>query len=131
MSAREIPDPESEQQGSEQQGPVVEDGVHPWDPGLQPERTALAWLRTSLSYAVASAGLARLMTGRHLGLAIAVVCLLLPLALLVAGFAEGRYRRVDRRLRAGRPLGSGLPHLLLVALATLFGIAACGYVLLG
>ncbi|TWX38769.1 DUF202 domain-containing protein [Frigoribacterium sp. ACAM 257] len=77
----------------------------PWDPGLQPERTALAWRRTGLALTV----------GSLIGLRV-LPPLLGPAAYLLAGLgvvaslavlaaAHRRYRRVHRLLLAARGTG--------------------------
>jgi hypothetical protein len=77
----------------------------PWDPGLQPERTALAWRRTGLALTV----------GSLIGLRV-LPPLLGPAAYLLAGLgvvaslavlaaAHRRYRRVHRLLLAARVAG--------------------------
>jgi putative membrane protein len=79
--------------------------VRPWDPGLQPERTALAWRRTGLALTV----------GSLIGLRV-LPPLLGPAAYLLAGLgvvaslavlaaAHRRYRRVHRLLLAARVAG--------------------------
>lgn len=65
----------------------------PFDPGLQVERTALAWTRTALSLALAGAVVTR-MTVDRLG----AIALLLGLATMIAAVAIGllagaRFRR--------------------------------------
>ena len=77
----------------------------PWDPGLQPERTALAWRRTGLALTV----------GSLIGLRV-LPPLLGPAAFVLAGLgvvaslaglaaAHRRYRRVHRLLMAARDAG--------------------------
>ncbi len=76
----------------------------PWDPGLQPERTALAWQRTGLSAAVAA------LVGFRDGLATgSVLAILLSLVALAASLHVLRAARTEldarvEALRAGRPL---------------------------
>ncbi|MFK4805050.1 DUF202 domain-containing protein [Microbacterium sp. ZW CA_36] len=99
-----------------------------FDPGLQPERTLLAWRRTIL--AVAVAGLVGL---RLLPMTLGVWSLPLPLILLMAAVAlhmasERRLRRVYSALTATRPLPSAGPLTLaltvLVSVCALTGIAS-------
>jgi uncharacterized membrane protein YidH (DUF202 family) len=75
----------------------------PWDPGLQPERTALAWQRTGLAAAVAS-----LVAFRDAVSTGSVVASLLSVAAFVAAAAVLRLARteLDARVRA---LAVGLP----------------------
>lgn len=62
------------------------------DPGLQPERTSMAWGRTSLAFMVAAAVLLRWTP--HLGAAVAWVAGgLLVVALVIFGTQRRRYRR--------------------------------------
>ena len=96
-----------------------------FDPGLQPERTALAWRRTALTLAVGAVVSFRLLPP-VLGLwslAVGVAGLLLSTATWI--LAGRRARRVQGALLASSgPLpGGGLP-LLLTLIAT--GAAALG-----
>lgn len=103
-----------------------------FDPGLQPERTALAWRRTGLALAVGSIGAIRVLPELFAPVAVAPGALGLVLAIVVLALAERRYRSTHRRLmRAGAtrvPLADGaLPGL--VALGTLaLGVVGCAIV---
>lgn len=89
----------------------------PFDPGLQPERTALAWRRTALGLAVGSLAAARLLGGQLGGL-LGGVGLAVAFALFEA--ARRRARHVDRALRADGHLTAGPGAALL---ATAAGVA--------
>ena len=102
----------------------------PWDAGLQNERTALAWLRTSLAFTVGSVLLTRLIAHEHTGAAIAHLVLTLPLAVAVVCLSRRRYLRSDHRLRTRAPLPGGVLVLATSALAALVGCAGVGYVVL-
>lgn len=98
-----------------------------FDPGLQPERTALAWLRTALVVTVGS--LVGLRVLPHywgpVGLVVAGAGALASMALI--GLAVRRYRLTQRRLiGAGPPDGPGglLPDGRLPALLALTALAA-------
>ncbi len=80
------------------------------DPGLQPERTTLAWQRTSLAAAVAAVLLLRSGIARTASLQIAAgVCL--AIALVLAGIAS----------RIPAPTGSSRWLLLCTTAAAVFG----------
>jgi putative membrane protein len=85
-----------------------------FDPGLQPERTTLAWRRTVLSLAVGAVVSFRLLPPvlGLWGLAVGVAGLLLSTATWI--LADRRARRVrEALLRSSGPLpGGGLPLLL-------------------
>ncbi len=104
-----------------------------YDPGLQPERTALAWRRTALSLVVVSLGAARLLPAQ-LG-AGAVV-------LGVAGAAGGvavhvlagrRARRTTARLLAtgdlAHPHSAGALLAVVAGAVTVLGLGALALVL--
>jgi uncharacterized membrane protein YidH (DUF202 family) len=98
----------------------------PFDPGLQPERTLLAWRRTCLSIAVGGLLFIRFAVAE---LGILAVVLGLAGILLAAGAyldAARRYRRVHRRLTSGRELPSGAVPVTLVAAAVAVFALACG-----
>lgn len=99
----------------------------PWDPGLQPERTALAWQRTGLALVVAS--LVAVRDGALSGGPAGVAVLVPALAAALCGLAVVRLSRteLDARvaaLQAGAPLpppvatGAAASGVLLLAAAT-------------
>ncbi|MCA2220360.1 DUF202 domain-containing protein [Nonomuraea aurantiaca] len=83
-----------------------------WDPGLQSERTRLAWVRTAV--ALSSGGLGAMgLSARH-GLPLAVVVTFVPAALCGAVLllrTRIRFRRVQEALHGGRPVDAGLDAL--------------------
>jgi len=104
----------------------------PRDPGLQPERTMLAWRRTALALVVLSA-----LATRYLAVDLGPVAGVLGgLGILLSAGAVAsahlRYRAVLRDFAAAdageRPLPSGGRTLALVTVATL-GVGAAGLAL--
>ncbi|MGD3107418.1 DUF202 domain-containing protein [Streptomyces sp. YGL11-2] len=97
------------------------------DPGLQPERTRLAWRRTTLSAAVVAvlAGRQLLHSGASGQVAVALTALVGLLWLAFTALA-------DRRMRAmatGRPAPLP-PRLALLLVGCTLGMAVCGAALL-
>ncbi|WP_298990744.1 DUF202 domain-containing protein [uncultured Pseudokineococcus sp.] len=102
-----------------------------FDPGLQPERTLLAWRRTTLALAVGCAAVVRFVAP-VLGPVVAVVGLL-GLVLCGAAYlgAAGQYHRVSRELvsDSGGALPSPGPAVAaLTAALLLVGAAALAFV---
>lgn len=85
------------------------------DPGLAPERTALAWQRTALSIIFGTLLLARLTVAQIGIVAILVVGVSVPLALWV--YAESRRRYRGDSL----DVSSGGRTTLAIAVATILG----------
>jgi len=81
----------------------VSDG--PWDPGLQPERTALAWRRTGLALTVGSLIGLRVLPPLLGPAAFVLAGLGVVASLAVLAAAHRRYRRVHRLLLAARDDG--------------------------
>lgn len=87
-----------------------------WDPGLQPERTHLAWRRTALSVAAGSLIAMRVLPvtfGDAWWIAPGVLGVLAAAGIWALG--EARYRQFQRRVAAGDPLSAGGGRLLLLA----------------
>ncbi|GAA0516403.1 hypothetical protein GCM10011581_46310 [Saccharopolyspora subtropica] len=102
----------------------------PWDPGLQLERTTLAWLRTTLAFVVGMIVLLRLLG--HANAVAAVVCgvLTLPLAAVVVFWLVWRRHVLgDRCLRARQPLPGGALPAAVAALSVLVACSGLVYVM--
>ena len=100
----------------------------PWDPGLQNERTGLAWQRTVLAGLTGSLLMARLLADVSVILAVVTGLVALTCTAGLGWVGLRRYRRHDIALWANRPVGGALPHLLLTALVALTALAALLYV---
>lgn len=96
----------------------------PFDRGLQPERTLLAWRRTCLALAVGGALGLRLTS--HLGVAVALAGVACIVAATAAGVAaDGRYRRMHLSLLAtGWHAEGAVPLALLAGAALLLALCA-------
>ncbi|MGY1743317.1 MULTISPECIES: DUF202 domain-containing protein [unclassified Blastococcus] len=104
------------------------------DSGAQAERTALAWRRTALGVAAGAAVAARLLAPGSGPGSWALVAAGGLLAALLFRTARRRGEAAARSLAgeaaAGVP-GPGRPAALLAGLATLLGLLAAGYLVLG
>lgn len=102
----------------------------PWDPGLQVERTALAWMRTCLSLILVALVAFRFAAYQSLPLAIGLAGIIAPLGFATMWLAWQRYRTSARRLAAGEWLPGGLLALMMTAVTVLTGVLGAAYVLL-
>ncbi|MER0478912.1 DUF202 domain-containing protein [Streptomyces sp. Edi2] len=97
------------------------------DPGLQPERTRLAWRRTTLS-ATAMAVLAARQLLRNAAPGPVEVVLAALTGLLWIAFVALAHRRMQAMV-TGRPPGLS-PRTALLLVGCTFGLALCGAVIL-
>ncbi|MGN8024581.1 YidH family protein [Microbacterium sp. 22242] len=111
---------------------MSDDRERVFDPGLQPERTALAWQRTALALAGGSVVIMRILPGVIGGAALALGFAGLALALGVLAGSHLRYRRQHRALTSGEPgvLRSGWPVAALTAATLFVGVLCLLFVLL-
>ncbi|WP_241985841.1 MULTISPECIES: DUF202 domain-containing protein [Cryobacterium] len=102
---------------------------HPFDPGLQPERTLLAWQRTVLALAVGAIVGMRLTAPAFGG--VATVAGLIGLTLTLAAYVgvRFRYRRAHAALqaRAALPESGAWPLAALAAGAVSLGVLGLAY----
>ena len=92
------------------------------DPGLQPERTTLAWTRTTVAFAVSSAILLRWIP--HYGvLVLTLIFLMVSMALGIYVSQAARHRSAVRGLVAGRARAQVGAVLLMAAGMIVFGVA--------
>lgn len=73
-------------------------------PGVQNERTSLAWVRTALGFAGCALLAGRLAVVRDQGWAVGAALAAAVLAVGVLGWSHDRYRRAERRLRKQQPV---------------------------
>lgn len=102
----------------------------PFDPGLQPERTLLAWRRTCLALAVGSAIVVRF-AGEAIGVFAAILGIA-GVATAAAGYvrASMRYRRAHEGLTdSGQLPIDGLALALVTATLLLIATGAAAYVI--
>lgn len=101
----------------------------PWDSGLQPERTALAWLRTGLSFTAGGLVLIRFVAHSSTVAAVVATVLLVPLAALLGWLTWQRHGHTQRSLHGASPLPGGEAPAALAALGVLVGGVALFVVL--
>ena len=105
----------------------------PFDEGLQPERTALAWQRTSLALGIGALAGLRVLPHYWGAPGLIPAGVGVAASVLLLAFAHRRYRTVHRRLTSGRYIRAGLPggalHLLLAAVGFSAGAVALTFVL--
>ncbi|SDQ25859.1 Uncharacterized membrane protein YidH, DUF202 family [Actinopolyspora saharensis] len=99
-------------------------------PGLQTERTTLAWLRTALTFLVGALVLLKLVAHTRPRLAVGAACVLLPVAGLVSALAVHRHH-AENRDHEPRPLRDGTLPAGITLLATLVAGLGTLYVLTG
>ena len=100
-----------------------------WDPGVQHERTSLAWTRTCLSYLVCSLLCARLAAHAPL----LAGCVALGGTAAAAALLGGVYRRDPRRaavLFAHRPVTAPVPLVTLTAMTVVLAAVAVALIAL-
>lgn len=102
---------------------------HPVDPGLQAERTAMAWQRTALGVGGIGALLVHYAGGLGVRAIPGIFGLAVALALVLA--SERRYERTVRRVRAGAPPLSRMLVRTLAASTVLLSVSALVLVLTG
>ncbi|WP_111467038.1 DUF202 domain-containing protein [Microbacterium suaedae] len=100
-----------------------------FDPGLQPERTLLAWRRTCLAFALASLVGARFTVDALGVLSVVIGVLGAGLAATAYFAAAAGYQRAQRALHAHGASGTtGVPILLVTGAALLVGIACTAFI---
>lgn len=102
----------------------------PWDPGVQNERTRLAWQRTTLSVLVGNLIIARLVAGGSLAIGMGIGALAAVATAVLGLLSVRRYRLANARLHANHPIGDGWQNLLVAFLVLISGIGGLTYVLL-
>jgi uncharacterized membrane protein YidH (DUF202 family) len=91
-------------------------------PGVQNERTSLAWVRTGLGLAGCALLAGRLAIVRGEGWAVGAAVAAALLAVGVVGWSHDRYRRAARRLEQRRPVDFVLPAFAVTVSVIVIGL---------
>ena len=92
------------------------------EPGLQNERTSLAWVRTGLGLVACALLAGRLAVVRDQAWAVGAALAAAFLAVGVLGWSHDRYRRAKRRLEQRRPVDFAVPALVLSSAVVVVGL---------
>lgn len=101
----------------------------PFDPGLQNERTRLAWQRTVLSGLVCSLLIARLLASEQLLWALLIGLVAILNTALIGWYTIHRYGHHQEALYARLPVGDGRAQVAIAGLVVVTAIGALTYVL--
>lgn len=106
-------------------GPLEEPWKHGvWDPGLQAERTKLAWQRTALSSAACALVIARLVWSVHPVLGIVVGVSAIACGVMIGWSASRRSLRSRMAIHRSEGLPDARIHLWLALLIVVAGAGA-------
>ena len=100
----------------------------PWDPGLQNERTGLAWQRTMLAGLTCSLLVARLLATISLALAVIIGLLALLCTAGLGYMAIRRFRLNNLAIHREEALGDGKANALVSLLVMITALGALLYV---
>ena len=100
----------------------------PWDPGLQNERTGLAWQRTMLAGLTCSLLVARLLVSISIILSVGIGLVALLCTAGLGYVAIRRFRLNTLAIHREEALGDGKANALLSLLVVLTALAALLYV---
>lgn len=96
----------------------------PWDPGLQNERTALAWVRSVLALLAVSLIAARVAVDDRPVLALILAGVALAVSAVALRYSYRRYRTARTALFAAGALPDGRAPLAVTALVVVLGVSA-------
>ena len=91
-------------------------------PGVQNERTSLAWVRTALGLVGCALLAGRLAIVRDQAWAVGAAVAAAVLAVGMVGWSHDRYRRAARRLEQRRPVDFAVPALGLTLAVVVVGV---------
>ena len=104
--------------------------ARPWDPGVQNERTGLAWQRTMLAGLTCSLLVARLLAEVSIALAILTGLVALLTTATLGWMAIYRFRSNSHALHASRPIGDARPQALISFVVAVTALGALLFALL-
>jgi uncharacterized membrane protein YidH (DUF202 family) len=100
----------------------------PWDPGLQNERTGLAWQRTMLAGLTCSLLVARLLASISISLSVIIGLVALLCTAGLGWLAIRRFRLNNLAIHREEALGDGRANALLTMLVVMTALGALLYV---